>query len=99
MTDALRIERIDSGHVRVAGRLGFAEAAAALARSATVTGSGAREVDVDVSGLASIDSATLAILLAWAARARSHGIRLRFSAIPADLGALMRLCDAEPLLV
>ena len=99
MTDALRIERIDANQVRVAGRLGFAEAAAALARSEAVIGAGAREVEVDVSALAAIDSATLAVLLAWAARARAGGVVLHFGAIPADLAALMHLCDTEPLLV
>ena len=99
MTDALRIERIDANQVRIAGRLGFAEAAAALARSEAVIGAGAREVEVDVSALASIDSATLAVLLAWAARARARGVVLRFGGIPADLAALMHLCDTEPLLV
>ncbi|GAA0718849.1 STAS domain-containing protein [Dokdonella soli] len=98
MTATLRIERVDAGHVRVAGRLGFAEAATALMRGNELAGSGAREVVVDIAGLQDVDSATLAILLAWAARARIGRVVLRFTGVPDALRALAHLCDAEPLL-
>ncbi len=94
---ALRIERVDAGHASVGGRLGFAEATAALARGAELYGS-APEVAVDLAELQGIDSATLAVLLAWAARARSAGTQLHFTRAPADLTALAHLCDAEMLL-
>ena len=42
--------------------------------------------------------ATLAVLLAWTARARRAGAALRFAGVPDDLRALAHLCDAEPLL-
>ena len=86
---ALRIERVGADRARVAGRLGFAEAAAALARG---------EVTVDLADLGQVDSATLAVLLAWTARARRAGAALRFAGVPDDLRALAHLCDAEPLL-
>ena len=95
---ALRIERIDAGHASVAGTLGFAEAGAALARGMELYGSAGAEVAVDLDGLRGIDSATLAVLLAWAARAASAGTQLRFVRAPEDLVALTRLCDAQPLL-
>ena len=98
MADALRIERVDAGHVRVAGRLGFAEAAAALARSEELLDANAREVAVDVRALEGIDSATLAVLLAWTARARTCGTVLHLTDVPVGLRALAHLCDAEPLL-
>jgi phospholipid transport system transporter-binding protein len=98
VTAAPRIERVGAAQVRVSGRLGFAEAAGALARSGELSGDGAGEVGVDVSGLTAIDSATLAVLLAWAARARTQGTALHFTAVPPDLAALARLCGAGPLL-
>ena len=95
---ALRIERVDAGHARVGGRLGFAEAAAALARGGELFGNAAGDVAVDVADVQGIDSATLAVLLAWASRARAGKVTLRFTRAPADLTALAHLCDAEPLL-
>jgi len=95
---ALRIERLDAGHARVEGRLGFAEAAAALARGNELYGAGGGDLSVDLAGLGGVDSATLAVLLAWTARARRAGVSLHFAAVPDDLRALAHLCDAEPLL-
>jgi phospholipid transport system transporter-binding protein len=95
---ALRIERLDPGHARLAGRLGFAEAGAALARGDAIYKGASGEVSVDASGLEAVDSATLALLLAWSARARHAGITLRLHAVPPGLDALARLCDAGPLL-
>jgi len=97
VSTALAIERTRPGEVRVGGRLGFAEAGAALARSGEVV-EGGREVAVDIAALAGIDSATLAVLLAWAARARAAGGSLRYIAAPDGLRALARLCDSEGLL-
>jgi phospholipid transport system transporter-binding protein len=95
---ALRIERVDAAHARVGGRLGFAEASAALARGGELFGNAAGDVAVDVADVQGIDSATLAVLLAWAARARVGKVSLRFTRAPANLKALAHLCDAEPLL-
>ena len=92
------IERIDTGHARVAGRLGFAEAAAAPARSSELFAGGGTAVAVDVGGLHDVDSATLAVLLDWAAQARRAGIVLSYAGVPAGLMALAQLCDSGPLL-
>ncbi len=95
---ALRIERIDATRASVSGHLGFAEASAALARGEELYGSAGAAVGVDLVELEGIDSATLAVLLAWAARAAAAGTQLRFAHAPTDLAALAHLCDAEPLL-
>jgi phospholipid transport system transporter-binding protein len=99
----LRIERGDAASMRVAGRLGFSEAAAALARSgelldAGTAGAPGRAIKVDIAGLEGVDSATLAVLLAWAARASARGMSLSFTGVPPGLLALAHLCDAERLL-
>ena len=99
MTPAmLRIVRSDPAHAQVAGRLGFPEASAALARSEELLAGASGEMSVDVSGLETVDSATLAVLLAWSARARMSGKRINYTGIPDGLRALAHLCDAEPLL-
>ena len=98
MTLAFTIERLDRTLARVRGRLGFAEATAALARSGEVLEDAQPTIDVDVAGLDGIDSATLAVMLAWAAHAAAGGATLRLSDTPPDLKALAQLCDAEPLL-
>jgi phospholipid transport system transporter-binding protein len=56
------------------------------------------EVVADVGALEGVDSATLAVLLAWAARMQATGRGLRVVAAPAGLAALARLCGAEALL-
>lgn len=96
MSGALRIENLDAQHARVSGPLGFHEAAAAAPRWRELQGSG--ELALDAGGLERVDSATLAVLLEWAARLRSGGRRLRLVAAPAGLDALARLCGADALL-
>jgi phospholipid transport system transporter-binding protein len=94
----LRIERIDAWHVRVAGRLGFSEAATVLERGDELHAAGAGEMNVAVGGLERVDRATRAVLLAWSARARAAGTVLHFSRMPAQLDALAQVCDARPML-
>ncbi|WP_395684075.1 lipid asymmetry maintenance protein MlaB [Dokdonella sp.] len=95
---ALRIERIDATRARVSGCLGFHEAAAAADRWRELATDGSAEIVADVGALESVDSATLAVLLEWAARMQASGRRLRLVAAPAELSALARLCAAEGLL-
>jgi phospholipid transport system transporter-binding protein len=92
------IERLPDGRRRVAGELGFAQAQEALARGSLLYEGASGDVDVDLAGLREVDSATLAVLLAWSARAARGGVALRFTGAPASLQALARLCDAAPLL-
>jgi phospholipid transport system transporter-binding protein len=92
------IERLPDGRLRVAGELVFEQAAQVLARGSMLYEGGRADVEVDLSGLRQVDSATLAVLLAWAARAARAGVALRFTGAPATLLALARLCDAAPLL-
>ena len=85
--------------MRVSGSVGFANAGDGVARSDEVLGGGgSKELAVDLGGLSHVDSATLGVVLIWAARAAVRGIRLEFANAPAGLRALATLCDAEPLL-
>lgn len=92
------IERLATDRARVSGELGFEQAGAALAHGRLLHEGGGRQVEVDLAGLRNVDSATLAVLLAWSARAAQSGVALRYTAVPASLLALARLCDAAPLL-
>jgi ABC-type transporter Mla MlaB component len=94
---SFRIERADAAHVRVAGEIGFQNAGDAVARTGALF-AGASDVTVDIAGLAQVDSATLGVLLIWAAAAAVRGVKLRFANAPQGLMALAHLCDAEPLL-
>lgn len=94
---SLRIERIDAKNVRVAGEIGFANASEGVARTNEVIGGGS-DLMVDLRDLTRSDSATLGVLLIWAAAAALRRVRLRFTNAPAGLKALAHLCDAEPLL-
>jgi len=93
----LRIERIDATHVRIDGEIGFANASEAVARTDELF-AGNSDVTVDLGSLVRSDSATLGVLLLWAAKAAMRRVHLRFANAPAGLKALAHLCDAEPLL-
>ena len=97
MSASFRIERVDAANVRVGGEIGFANAGEGVARSGELFG-GASDVTVDLAGLSHADSATLGVLLIWAADAAVRRVRLRFTRAPDGLRALAHLCDAEPLL-
>jgi phospholipid transport system transporter-binding protein len=83
--------------VRVAGEIGFANAGDAVARTGELFAGGS-DVTADLAGLVHADSATLGVLLIWAAAAAVRGVKLRFANAPDGLEALAHLCDAEPLL-
>lgn len=97
MDAAFAIERGSDG-LRLRGRLGFDNAAAATPRWRELVAGAVATADVDAAGLQRCDSATLAVLLAWAAHASAAGARLRFRNLPPELLALARLCGTEDLL-
>ena len=72
-------------------RISFDNAGAALANPPA-------QNPVDLSDLADADSATLAVLIAWAARARERGAPLRYLNAPPALRNLARLSDVDGLL-
>jgi len=53
---------------------------------------------VDLSGLTDVDSATLAVLIAWAAKARARGSTLHCLNAPQALRNLAHLSDVDGLL-
>lgn len=53
---------------------------------------------VDLGGLDAVDSAAVAVLLAWLRRAELEGVELSFSGVPASLVALAELYGVEELI-
>ena len=87
------------GTLRVSGAISYTNAADALARlPVTRVGKASTAVDVDLSGLKHADSATLAVLIAWAARVKKLGGELRLRNAPQALRNLAHLSDLEGLL-
>lgn len=54
-------------------------------------------VEADLSGVDTVDSAGLALLVAWKAYCRRQGNQLVFTGIPERLRALAALTGAEPV--
>jgi phospholipid transport system transporter-binding protein len=87
----------EGGRFRLAGCFGFETAAAVLERGDALFRPHS-SVELDLSGVTDADSAGLAVLLAWIERARRRGHALRYVGLPAQLAAIARITDVEPLL-
>lgn len=80
----------------LAGALTFESAASVLnsSREAALPKTGI----VDLTRLSSVDSAAVAVLLAWQRRAASEGMALSFTGVPSTLAALAELYGVEELI-
>ena len=58
----------------------------------------ARELNIDLSAVASADSAGLALLVEWYRDAAHTGKKIRFMGVPAQLRALAKISDVDELL-
>ncbi len=90
------LEFADSGRVSMSGPLTF-ESAPQLWRDLERQPLGAEPLSVDLSRVSEVDSAGLALLVAWKAQQKAVGRDLNFSAAPAQLIALAQLTSAEAL--
>ena len=97
MTATFAITRESANHLRASGRIDVGNAALAL-EHCRGSFDPAAATTVDLGALESADSVTLAVLLAWAARASARGGRLECTAVPPRLQALAHLSAAERLL-
>jgi|GEM_PF-1075367 len=91
---AFHIATADDNRLHASGAITFANATQTLARLPDARG----PVDVDLSRVVNADSATLSVLIAWAARARARGGSLRYLNAPAGLHNLARLSDLDAVL-
>jgi phospholipid transport system transporter-binding protein len=85
------------GTLRVTGAISYANAARALEHVPVAPRAGA-VLDIDLFALEKADSATLAVLIAWAAALKSRGATLRYLRAPQGLRNLAKLCDVDKLL-
>jgi phospholipid transport system transporter-binding protein len=84
------------GRYRLSGVAGF-ETARALLELGTAEFYGRERVEVDLAGITHADSAGLAVLLTWLARARRAGHAVHFTALPPQLVRIARVCSVEEL--
>lgn len=85
------------GRLRVDGVLDFGTVSALLAQGESLippTG----EVRIDLGGVASANSAGLALLLEWLDRARARGVRLVYLNLPESLARIAAFSNLRALL-
>ena len=96
-TGTFVLEPKGTGAYVARGTLDFDSATQALARGLKVLRAGS-DVEMDLSQVASGDSAGLAVLIEWLAAARAHKVRLRYTGVPAQIIAVAKISDIEELL-
>ena len=86
------------GRVRLQAPLRFGTVPALRRRGLELIGAAGAQLTIDLSGVSSADSAGLALLIDWLARARAGNKTLRYVQPPEALRALARLSDVESLI-
>jgi len=98
-SDAVEIVSLSPERLCVRGALTFRTAKrAATSASRMLDESSATSLEVDCGGVSESDSAGLAMLLNWLARAKQLGRGLRFANLPAEIHALARISDVDEIL-
>lgn len=90
--------RESEARVRLQAPLRFATVPALRRRGLELIDAAGAELTIDLSGVSSADSAGLALLIDWLARARAGHKTLHYVDPPEALRALARLSDVEPLI-
>ena len=85
------------GRFELAGAMSF-ETADRILRSSERLFRGRRELSIDFSGVDDADSAGLALLIEWKARARRDGGEIRFSGLPQSILAIARTAEVDHLI-
>ncbi|MEP6939442.1 MAG: STAS domain-containing protein [Rudaea sp.] len=92
-SQAFQLSADDSHGLHATGRITFVNAASALRAMPAVRGS----LAMDLAGLDDADSAALAVLVAWAAKAQAQDVAIRYLNAPVPLRNLAHLCDLDGL--
>lgn len=93
----VRLHAAGEGRYRVEGTLDLSSVSILLGSEAGMFGPG-RETIIDLSGVGRADSAGVALLIEWLRRARQRGGEIRYAAVPAQMQAIIGLCDLDGLL-
>lgn len=91
----------EAGRLTVKGDITMQTAAALQQQGETLCAAAGNEVTwvVDLSAVNTVDSAALAVLLAWQRAAHAAGKTLGFVGVPSQLRALSALYDLDDILV
>lgn len=92
-----KIVRQDTRSYAVQGRLTF-DSVTDLWRQSGELFAGETVLEVDLAEVTHTDSGGLALLVEWLREASRQGARMRFSNIPAQMQALARAANLEPVL-
>ena len=95
---AIEVVQAAPDRYAVRGALTFQTARRALAAGVKAFGAARGPIELDLSGVASSDSAGLAVLIEWLAWGRRSGRDVHFSNLPQALSAIARMCEIEDLL-
>ncbi|MBS0421025.1 MAG: STAS domain-containing protein [Proteobacteria bacterium] len=87
------------GNLTARGPLTFATARSARAKGlAVLSATGAKEIQVDCSGITASDSAGMSVLLDWLAFAKRNGRSLHYGNLPEQVQAIAHISDVLELL-
>ena len=96
---AVELEERAPGKFAAIGPLTFATARGARESGlATFAASTSRDIEVDCSGITSMDSAGMTVLLDWLACAKRSGRAMHYGNLPEKVQAIARLSDTLELL-
>ena len=91
--------RLETGESpRLHGAVNLASVSRLVTAADSLFDTGAERCIIDLSGLESSDSATVALLLEWKRRAARNGCALGFSGIPNKLLDIARISRLEDIL-
>jgi phospholipid transport system transporter-binding protein len=98
-SDVIEIVSLSPDRLCIRGALTFRTAKrAATSASRMLDESSAKSLEVDCGGVSESDSAGLAVLLNWLARAQELGRSLRYANLPAEIHALAKISDVDEIL-
>lgn len=97
MDNKVNFQDLGGGRFLIEGRLDFDSVIQALDASRHLFAE-LHAVELDLSGVSTIDSAGLALLIEWISRARRGKCNLVFRNVPAQAMALARISDVAKLL-
>ena len=96
MTDS-GIEKTENGF-SITGELSFATVNRLLDASSGVDFKDRPLFEIDLRGITRADSAGLALLVEWTAKARLHGTNIHFRNMPGQMRAIARITEIDKLL-
>ena len=91
------IEETESGF-SITGEMSFATVNSLLAASSGFNFTGRPVLDIDLGGITRADSAGLALLVEWTAKARLGATDIRFRNMPAQMREIARMTEVDKLL-